>query len=95
MAGEFDTLTLRRRANEWRDEAVRVPAGPMRVFCLREAWQCERRLRASANTPVIYERGIESGWSTEVLGSIDLFTAARARTPFPCQGVGISDALCR
>jgi hypothetical protein len=65
MAGEFDTLALRRRVDEWRDEAARVPAGPMREFCLREACQYERRLRASACTPVIYERSIETGWSTE------------------------------
>ena len=68
MAGEFDTLALRRRANEWRDEAVRVPAGPMRAFCLREACQCERRLWSSTNTPVIRERGIESDWGARGIG---------------------------
>lgn len=68
MAGEFDTLALRRRADEWCDVAARVPAGPMREFCLREACRYERRLRASACTPAIYERGIETGWSTETPG---------------------------
>jgi len=70
MAGEFDTLVLRVRADEWRDEAARAPAGPMRAFCLREARQCERRLRSSANTPIIYEPGIESGWNTAGVNSI-------------------------
>lgn len=81
MAGEFDTLALRRRVDEWRDEAARVPAGPMREFCLREACQYERRLRASICTPVIYERGTETGWSTEALDSLDLLAAGRARIP--------------
>jgi hypothetical protein len=75
MAGEFDTLALRRRVDEWRDEAARVPAGPMREFCLSEACRYERRLRASACTPVIYERSIETGWSTETLDSLDLLAA--------------------
>jgi hypothetical protein len=65
MAGEFDILALRLRVDEWRDEAERVPAGPMREFCLREACRYERRLRASANTPIIHERGIGSGWSAK------------------------------
>jgi hypothetical protein len=71
MAGEFDILALRLRAAEWRDEAERVPAGPMREFCLREACRYERRLRASANTPIIHERGIGSGWSAKGLNNID------------------------
>lgn len=57
MASEFDILALRLRADEWHDEAARAPAGPMREFCLREACQCERRLRASFETPVIREHG--------------------------------------
>jgi hypothetical protein len=70
MAGEFDTLVLRVRANEWRVEAVRAPAGPMRAFCLREARQCERRLWSSANTPIIYEPGIEAGWRSWGVSSV-------------------------
>jgi hypothetical protein len=31
MAGEFDTLALRRRVEEWRAEAERVPDRHMRV----------------------------------------------------------------
>lgn len=55
MAGEFDTLALRLRADEWRDEAARVAAGAMRDFCLREARQCEWRLQRSSETPIIHE----------------------------------------
>ncbi len=36
MAGEFDTLALRRRVEQWRAEAERVPDRHMRAFCLRE-----------------------------------------------------------
>jgi hypothetical protein len=77
MAGEFDILALRLRVDEWRDEAERVPAGPMREFCLREACRYERRLRASANTPIIHERGIGSGWSAKGLNNIDPPSAGR------------------
>jgi len=69
MPGEFDVLALRLRADEWRVEAARTPAGPMREFCLREARLCERRVRASFETPVICERGIRSNWSAEPLDS--------------------------
>lgn len=55
MVGEFDTLALRLRADEWRDEAARVAAGAMRDFCLREARQCEWRLQRSSETPIIHE----------------------------------------
>lgn len=79
MAGEFDILVLRLRADEWRDEAARAPAGPMRAFCLREACQCERRLQSSASTPIIHERGIESGWRARDLNSFDP-PSSRVRT---------------
>jgi hypothetical protein len=65
MLGEFDTLTLKLRADKWRDEAARTPAAAMRVLYLHEAYQCERRLWGSTNTPIIHERGIESGWSAK------------------------------
>jgi hypothetical protein len=78
MAGEFDTLALRLRADEWRDKAARVPAGAMRAFCLREACQCEQRLWSSTNTPVIREHGIESAWSAQGLNSIDPLMPAGA-----------------
>jgi hypothetical protein len=71
VAGEFDTLTLRLRADEWRDEAARSPAGAMRALCLHEAYQCERRLWSSINTPIIHERGIELGWSVNGAGISD------------------------
>lgn len=70
MPGEFDTLALRLRAEEWRDEAARVPAGAMRAFCLREACQCEQRLQSSADTPIILEFGIESSWSAKGINNI-------------------------
>jgi hypothetical protein len=68
MPGEFDTLALRLRADEWRDEAARTSAAAMRTFCLYEAYQCERRLWNSTNTPIIHERGIESGWTAKGVG---------------------------
>jgi hypothetical protein len=55
MAGEFDTLALRRRVEQWRAEAERVPDRHMKAFCLREAWECVRRLLIASGTPVIRE----------------------------------------
>jgi hypothetical protein len=55
MAGEFDTLALRCRVEQWRAEAERVPDRHMRAFCLREAWECVRRLLIAASTPIICE----------------------------------------
>jgi hypothetical protein len=57
---EFDTLALKRRAEQWRIEAARVATDDMRAFCQREAEQCERRLRVSFDTPVIRERNEDS-----------------------------------
>jgi hypothetical protein len=55
MAGEFDTLVLRRRVEQWRAEAERVPDRHMKAFCLREAWECVRRLLIASGTPIIRE----------------------------------------
>jgi hypothetical protein len=55
MAGEFDTLVLRRRVEQWCAEAERVPDRHMRAFCLREAWECVRRLLIASGTPIIRE----------------------------------------
>ena len=79
MPGEFDTLALRLRADEWRDEAARMSAAAMRTFCLYEAYQCERRLWNSTNTPIIHERGIGSGWIAKGVGISDTLYQGSAR----------------
>ena len=55
MPSEFDTLALERRVEQWRAEAERVPDRHMRAFCLREAWECVRRLLIASGTPIIRE----------------------------------------
>jgi hypothetical protein len=57
MAGEFDTLALRRRVEQWRAEAEQVPDRHMRALCLREARECMRRLLIGSDTPIIREHG--------------------------------------
>jgi hypothetical protein len=50
---EFDTQALQQRVDLWRVEAARAPSEDMRMSCIREAENCERRLRRSFDTPVI------------------------------------------
>jgi hypothetical protein len=57
---EFDTQALEQRADQWRVEAARASSEDMRMFCIREAEACERRLRQSFDTPVIRVRGQDS-----------------------------------
>jgi hypothetical protein len=49
---EYDTKVLKERANQWRDVAATVTFESIRVFCLKEADKCERRLQLSFSTPV-------------------------------------------
>jgi hypothetical protein len=51
----YDPDALTRRAALWRLEAEVATLQEMRVFCLHEADQCERRANLSRNTPVLSE----------------------------------------
>jgi hypothetical protein len=50
---EFDTQALQQRADQWRIEAAQASSADMRVFCISEAENCERRLQRSFDTPVL------------------------------------------
>jgi hypothetical protein len=50
---EFDTEALQQRADQWRVEAAQASSEDMRMFCIREAERCERRLQRSFDTPVL------------------------------------------
>ena len=50
-----DPQTERTNVEQWRAEAERVPDRHMRAFCLREAWECVRRLLIASGTPIIRE----------------------------------------
>jgi hypothetical protein len=51
----YDLIVLRERAALWRAEAAAATLEAMRIFCLAEADQCERRVEKSLYTPVLRE----------------------------------------
>ena len=49
----YDPESLLKRAELWRAEAAVASIEEVRVFCLAEADQCERRVQRSRSTPVL------------------------------------------
>lgn len=52
---QYDPKFLAERALQWRAEAQEATLEAMRVFCLREALWCERRVHMGLHTPAILE----------------------------------------
>jgi hypothetical protein len=65
---EYDLVVLQERAELWRAEAAAATLELMRIFCLTEAVQCERRVEMSRSTPVIREIANRQGFSPRLSG---------------------------
>ena len=57
----YDPATLMERGALWRAEAAAATVEDMRVFCLAQAEQCEKRVSLSQSTPVF--SGMVGRWS--------------------------------